>query len=55
MDVHYFSDKLYEILIRHLLDEKKLLPAMVEAAKHDNQIRREVEMLIVDEVYRVGR
>lgn len=55
MNTHYFSDKLYEILIRHLLDEKKILPSMVEAAKHNEQIRKEVEMLIVDEVYPVGR
>ena len=51
----YFSDQLFEILIRHLVDSGRVLPVMAEAAKHDDQIRREVEAMMVDEIYMVRR
>lgn len=53
MNTTYFSNQLYEVLIRHLVDDKKVLPVMVEAAKHDDSIRRDVEALMIDELYKV--
>jgi len=51
----YFSDKLFNILIRHLVDEKKVLLSMVKAAEQNPEIRRELEMLMVEEVYKIRR